>query len=84
MGGLRSGDSGRGREGRGVLILDNGLDGLTPGPTDFENCGTFCAAGVCDGGFCAPRPKLLDRKGVVGVGGKLPSEAVTEGRRDAR
>jgi hypothetical protein len=69
VGGLRNGDSGRGRDGR-PLDLNWGLGARAPGPTDCENLGSEGVSGLKCGLFVVERLKLLYEDGVVGVGGK--------------
>lgn len=69
FGGLRNGDSGRGRDGR-ALALDCGLGARAPGPTDWENLGSDGVSGLKCGLLVVERLKLLYDDGVVGVGGK--------------
>lgn len=71
-GGRRSGDSGRGRDGRPFCCLNCGLGARAPGPTDWENLGSDGVSGLKCGFVVVERLKLLPyvEDGVVGVGGK--------------
>ena len=69
FGGLRNGDSGRGRDGR-PFALECGLGARAPGPTDWENLGSDGVSGLKCGLLVVERLKLLYDDGVVGVGGK--------------
>jgi len=80
VGGLRSGDSGRGRDGR-PFGLNCGLGARAPGPTDCENLGREGVSGLKWGLVVVDMLKLV-YDGVVGVGGK--SSDVAEERFWAR
>jgi hypothetical protein len=69
FGGLRTGDSGRGSDGR-PFGLNCGLGARAPGPTDCENLGRDGVSGLKYGLVVVERLKLLPYDGVVGVGGK--------------
>ena len=73
VGTFRSGDSGRGRDGRCCLGLNEGLGGRAPGPTDCENLG-MPFGDVMSGN--PPVPWF----GVVGVGG---NSSYIDSRREA-
>lgn len=60
VGGFRSGEPGRGKDGRRAVGFNAGLAALAPGPTDWLN---FAAEGVRP-------PKLnVDNEGACGVAG---------------
>lgn len=82
FGGLRIGDSGRGRDGR-PFGLNCGLGARAPGPTDCENLGRDGVSGLKCGLLVVERLKLFRYDdGVVGVGGK--SSEVADDRFCAR
>jgi hypothetical protein len=71
-----NGDSGLGKDGR-CLGLKTGLEGRAPGPTDCENLGSVF------GGEGSLRLKSW-KEGVVGVGGTVSAERVSDDRFVAR
>ena len=83
LGGFRSGDSGRGKEGLD-FILNCGLGALAPGPTVCENLGMDGVGGVYVLISSFPRRSSLAKDGVVGVGGKESVDMTVEARFEAR